>query len=168
VARYSTEIARHYNPPFDKKDLEILNYAAILHDIGKIGIKEQILNKIEPLLDEEFLLIRSHPNIGADIIKPIKFLQSAATIAQHHHERYDGKGYPDGLKGEEIPLGARIICVADSFDAMTSTRAYRGSLPEEIALKELVDDKGTQFDPAVVDVFLKIYPDLKLKGVVKI
>lgn len=167
VAKYAVEIARAYGPPYDKKEIEVLNYAAILHDIGKIGIKEQILNKIEPLLDEEFLLIRSHPTIGAEIIKPIKFLHTASEIAHYHHERYDGKGYPEGIKGEDIPLGARLICVADSFDAMTSTRAYRGRLPEEVALKELEVNKGKQFDPHVVDVFMSIFQDMKRKGIIQ-
>lgn len=136
------------------KDIEV---ASVLHDIGKIGIKDSILNKQGKLSEQEFEVIKSHPAAGQNAIKIVKRLAIPGIIIRHHHERYDGRGYPDGLKGDEIPLGSRILAVADSFDAMTSDRAYRKAMTIEWAFEELVSNKGTQFDPAVVDVFLKCY-----------
>ncbi|MFZ5648661.1 MAG: HD domain-containing phosphohydrolase [Bacillota bacterium] len=150
------------------RDIEV---ASVLHDIGKIGIKDSLLNKRGKLTDEEFEVIKRHPGDGEKAIKLIKRLSNPGIIIRHHHERYDGKGYPDGLRGSEIPLGSRILAVADSFDAMTSDRAYRKAMTVDQAVEELAKNKGTQFDPVVVDVFLKCYcskggpfPKDKIKG----
>ena len=134
--------------------LQILEGGSLLHDIGKIGIPEQILNKATPLSEEEEALIKMHPVFGERIVMYIHLFQSYRPIIRSHHERYDGKGYPDGLKGKDIPLEARITALAASFDAMTSDRSYRAALPTEIAVEEIKLCSGTQFDPEIVDVFL--------------
>jgi HD-GYP domain-containing protein (c-di-GMP phosphodiesterase class II) len=133
-----------------------LGYGFFLHDIGKVGIPEQILCKRGPLTGEEWTVMRDHPVIGAQIIAPITFLTGAVDLIRHHHERFDGSGYPDGLRAEEIPLAARIFSVADSFDAMTSDRPYRGAMHVERALAEIEGGAGTQFDPDVVEVFMRM------------
>lgn len=135
---------------------EKVRYAAALHDIGKIGINESILNKPGKLTEEEYEMVKLHPKMGADIIKGIKFLEPVVPIIYHHQERYDGKGYPDGIKGEQIPIGARIIAVLDTYDAMTTDRPYRKALSKEAAIAEVKRCSGTQFDPQVVEVFLQI------------
>jgi HD-GYP domain-containing protein (c-di-GMP phosphodiesterase class II) len=132
----------------------MIEYAAILHDIGKIGIAKEILHKKAPLLEKEVLEIKKHPSLGKKILRPLKFLKDAATLIDHHQERYDGSGYPGGLSGEEIPLGARVIAIADSFDAMTSVRPYRKRLSMDTTRKELLENAGKQFDPALVRVFI--------------
>jgi ribonuclease P protein subunit RPR2 len=131
-----------------------LGYGFFLHDLGKVGVPEQILCKEGPLSCEEWAVMRRHPVIGAEIVQPISFLQDAVGLIRHHHERYDGTGYPDRLRGDDIPLPARIFAVADSFDAMTSDRPYRGAIGLEPALDELRAGAGTQFDPEVVGVFV--------------
>ena len=137
--------------------LESLKYAGILHDIGKIGIKDSILNKQGPLDDEEYKIMKSHPVVGDNILKQISTLdESIRDGAKYHHERYDGKGYLEGLRGEDIPLFARILAIADTYDAMTTTRSYRKGLPPEIALQEIDKGKGTQFDPELAEVFIKL------------
>jgi putative nucleotidyltransferase with HDIG domain len=140
----------------DDEQTENLRKAAILHDIGKIGVDSAILNKRGPLDPGEFETIRRHPAIGANILASLDFLGDVVPIVLHHHERFDGGGYPDGIAGQDIPLGARIISVADSFDAMTSDRTYRQALPREAAIQELKDNAGTQFDPDVVAVYLHV------------
>src|SRR5581483_3040757 len=125
-----------------------------LHDIGKVGIPEHILCKVGPLSAEEWNVMRAHPAIGAQIVAPIRFLGNAALVIRHHHERFDGSGYPDGLRGSDIPLAARIFAVADAFDAMTSDRPYRRALSVERAIEEICDGGGSQFDPDVVRVFV--------------
>lgn len=140
---------------------EILR-AAKLHDIGKIGIKDEILNKPGRLTEEEFAQIMDHPIIGYEIIKKIKNMENIAKIIRHHHERYDGNGYPDGLKGEEIPLGSRIIAVADSFDAMISKRSYRDAFTVAQAVKEIKQNSGKQFDPQVVSSFMYAIQEIGL------
>lgn len=155
VAEYSVAIASELGMLSKEKD--DLEFAALLHDIGKIGIRDNILCKPGKLTDEEFKIIQLHPVMSAEILAPIDFLADKIPIVKHHHERYDGKGYPSKLKGEEIPLGARIICVADTFDAMTSNRSYRKGLPAETALEELKRCCGTQFDPAIVQAFLSVF-----------
>lgn len=135
-------------------ETELLRYSAILHDIGKIGIPDNILNKPDKLTDEEYRLIKEHPIRGAEIVKQVKALEPVASIILQHHERWDGKGYPQGLKGEAIPIEARIVSVLDAFDAMTSDRPYRKALPIERVIGELKRCSGTQFDPKVVDAFL--------------
>lgn len=139
-----------------EKEINILEYAATLHDIGKIGIPDEILNKPSPLTQEEFEIIKKHVNISEEIISPIEFLQEAVPIIYHHHERYDGKGYPLGLKGEEIPIGARILCVVDAFEAMVTDRPYRKALSIKEAVEELKRWSGIQFDPKIVEIFLQI------------
>jgi ribonuclease P protein subunit RPR2 len=125
-----------------------------LHDIGKVGVPEHILCKEGPLSREEWAVMRRHPVMGAQIVQPISFLQDAVGLIRHHHERFDGTGYPDRLRGDDIPLPARIFSVADSFDAMTSDRPYRGAIGVERAIAELEAGAGSQFDPEVVRVFV--------------
>lgn len=136
--------------------LGVLQQAAILHDIGKIGVPENILMKPDVLTREEFDILKQHPIIGARIVSPVQFLKDVVPIILHHHERFDGSGYPDGLKGEEIPLGARIIAIADAVDAMLSDRPYAGIKSIEEVKENLVVFSGTQFDPEIVDISLKI------------
>lgn len=133
---------------------EAIRLASMVHDIGKIGIKENVLNKPGKLTEEEYRHIKTHPEIGEHILQPVVDNKEIISIVRHHHERYDGQGYPDGLKAEDIPLGARILAIADSYDAMTSERSYRSALHQKEALDELVKGKGTQFDPQMVDVFM--------------
>ena len=142
--------------------LENLRIAASLHDIGKIGVPEAILNKQGPLNKEEWVEMQKHPAKGATILEPISELKEAILGIKYHHERYDGKGYPDGLNSHAIPLVAAIISVADSFDAMTSDRPYRKALSTEAALKEIEQLSGQQFHPLVVMAFLKLYKEGKI------
>ena len=154
VTRYALAIARELGLDHQqRRDIEI---SGRLHDIGKIGISEYILNKPARLSDKEFEDIKKHPEIAAAILKGTSSLQSIKQVILFHHERYDGSGYPAGLCGEEIPFGARILAVCDAFDTMTSDRSYRTSLGIEKARQELMDGKGTQFDPDIVDVFTKV------------
>lgn len=141
---------------FTENHLENLKIASLLHDIGKIGIPEAILNKPGRLSDEEYNVIKTHPVIGANIIKDVSNLKNVVNIVKYHHERYDGTGYPEGLKGDAIPIEAAIISVADAYDAMCSDRPYRKAMPKEKAVSILKEEKGRQFNPKVVDVFLKI------------
>jgi HD-GYP domain-containing protein (c-di-GMP phosphodiesterase class II) len=136
--------------------IEHLRMAALLHDIGKIGIPDAILHKIDKLSDAEYGTIKAHSEIGANILKSMQTFEDLVPAIYHHHERYDGKGYPQGLRGENIPLHARIIAIADSFDAMISDRAYRDALNVETALAELESNKGTQFDPDIAHIFIEI------------
>jgi response regulator RpfG family c-di-GMP phosphodiesterase len=132
-----------------------LKYAAALHDIGKIGVKEAILTKPGKLTPEEYEEMKTHPAKGAEIIKEVKFLAPVVPIVYHHQERYDGKGYPTGLSGHQIPIGSRIVAVLDAFDAMTTNRPYRKGLPTEVAINELRRHSGVQFDPQVVEAFIQ-------------
>lgn len=143
--------------------LETLELAALFHDVGKIGIPDYILNKPGKLTDEEFNKIKEHPSIGVDILKTIDFLSQALPMILHHHEKLGGGGYPDGISGRDIPFESRIICIADSYDAMTSDRPYRKGLPHEVAVKELLKYRDIQFDSAIVDAFLKINIEAILK-----
>lgn len=152
VAFYSKLIASILNLP--NETVSQIAYAAMLHDIGKMGISRNILNKKGPLDVEERLDIMKHPEIGAHILKPIPVMDKVIKGVLYHHERFDGKGYPKGLKGNDIPFWARIIAVADSFDAMTSSRSYRGAMPLSKAQAEIKNNAGTQFDPEIVKAFL--------------
>jgi HD-GYP domain-containing protein (c-di-GMP phosphodiesterase class II) len=135
-------------------ELEALRYGAILHDIGKIGVPDAVLQKPGKLDTTDWAAMRQHPVIGAGILAPVPQLAGAAQIVRHHHERYDGKGYPDGLAGEAIPLGARILTVVDSYSAITDKRVYKDARPAGEAVAELKRYAGTQFDPRVVEAFL--------------
>jgi len=143
-------------------DMEELKTALLLHDIGKIGIPDALLHKTSGLTSEEFKIMKQHAEIGARIIEPIEKLKKIGKIIKHHQEKYNGTGYPDGLKGEDIPLESRIVAVVDAYHAMISDRPYRKALPEETALNELRNYKGTQFDPFVVDAFFKAYEKGKI------
>jgi putative nucleotidyltransferase with HDIG domain len=136
-----------------------ISYGALLHDVGKIGVPDSILLKPGKLTDEEWKVMRSHTEIGYQMISKIKFLKGAADIVQYHHERWDGKGYPHGVAGEDIPLGARIFAVIDTYDAITSKRPYKEALPIQTARDEIARCAGSQFDPQVVEAFLKISDD---------
>jgi putative two-component system response regulator len=140
-----------------------LNYGSILHDIGKIHILENVLSKPGPLNEDEWDEMRQHPVIGVEMIKNIPFLAPAIDVVRSHHERWDGKGYPDGLAGEAIPLSARIVAVADSLDAMTTSRYYRPRLTPDEALEEVQKCKGTQFDPAVVKAAEYAWDTIRVK-----
>ncbi|HWQ41297.1 MAG TPA: HD-GYP domain-containing protein [Desulfosporosinus sp.] len=136
--------------------IQSLKYAAVLHDVGKIGVSEIILKKEGKLQEFEWEAVRSHPVIGQTIIQGIKFLNNIGDVVRHHHERYDGNGYPDGIKGEEIPLESRIIAVADTYDAITSDRSYRKGRTHDEALEELKSVSGSQLDPKLVGIFCKV------------
>ncbi|MCL6447183.1 MAG: HD-GYP domain-containing protein [Armatimonadetes bacterium] len=153
VTRYALRIALRMALP--RGLLEQLRVAALLHDIGKISVRDDILFKPGPLTAGEFACIRRHPAMGAKILGNHEELKAVTPLVLHHHERWDGKGYPDGLQGEEIPLGARIIAVADAFEAMTAHRPYRRALSRDEAVRELIKNAGTQFDSRIVETFLK-------------
>jgi putative nucleotidyltransferase with HDIG domain len=142
-------------------DLEL---SALFHDIGKIGTPDAILNKPSRLEDHEFEIMKQHPSMSYEILKDFDVFEKVARNAKHHHERYDGRGYPDKLKGEEIPFFARIILIADTFDAMTSTRVYRKGLPYDVAFNELIEFSGSQFDPGLVKHFISGMRKEKAKG----
>ena len=154
VAEISLAIAKEMNLSHEEQYL--IHIGAHLHDVGKIGIPDAVISKPGRLTNEEFTLIKEHPIIGYHIVSKVKILQTVSLIVRHHHERIDGGGYPDGLAGETIPLGARIVAVADAFDAMTTTRTYKVSMSIPEALQELINCSGTQFDRDVVEVFVKI------------
>jgi putative nucleotidyltransferase with HDIG domain len=155
VTKYSIEIARNFN--MSREELEVLRYAAEVHDIGKISIPDFILNKPGRLTSAERAMIELHPIKGAEILEPLDFLKEALPIVRHHHERYDGTGYPDGLDKDRIPIMARIITCADSFDAMTSERPYRRrKLTVEEAITEIRNNTGSQFDPRIASNFIKL------------
>ena len=154
VARYSGELARRMGK--STQEINDIYYIGLLHDIGKIGIPDYIINKAGKLTEEEYELIKNHPNIGADILSSITEMPGISFGAHWHHERFDGKGYPDGLAGEDIPEVARIICVADAYDTMTSKRVYRDILPQKVARDEILKGRGTQFDPVIADYMLEM------------
>ena len=154
---------RHYVEMMGKKldlqedELKTFCLAATLHDIGRMGINNAIWEKPGGLTKEEYEVVKSYPEESADILVSISLLKSVSIIVRHHRENYDGTGYPDHLKGEEIPLGARILSVIDAFDAMISERPYRERIDPEVAIEELKNKKGTQFDPAIVDTFISLW-----------
>lgn len=153
VTHYALQIANVMK--LSEEDIDVIKFGGYLHDIGKIGVKDTVLLKPGKLTDEEFEEIKQHSVIGDNILKPIKFFPKERDMIRHHHERYDGKGYPDGLAGKDIPLTARILAVADTYDAMTSTRPYRKALDHSVAIEELIRCSGKQFDPEVVFAFLE-------------
>jgi len=154
VTLYSLILAK-YMDGVNEKFMEELETAGLLHDIGKIGISEGILCKPGKLSDEEYEIIKSHPQKGKKLLHSIKKLNVVSEWLNSHHERWDGSGYPNHLKGEEIPISSRIIAIADTYDAMTSSRSYRKALPHEVARDEILRCRGTQFDPNLVDIFAK-------------
>ena len=154
VSEYSVLIGKALGLP--EEDLKTLKIGGLFHDIGKIGIPDSILLKTTKLDDEEYSEIKNHPAIGAHILSNATIFKDIIPIVKHHHERFDGRGYPGKLKGEEIPYFARIAAVADSFDAMTSKRSYRDSLPMDVVIEEIIKNSGTQFDPEIAKVFLDI------------
>jgi putative nucleotidyltransferase with HDIG domain len=154
VSRYALRLGKAMG--LSPRDMEILEYAGLLHDIGKIAIKKEILHKPGRLDDDEKLALNAHPTIGADIVENLKFLKEAAVLVRHHHEQPDGKGYPEGLKGDDIPVGSRILLCADAFDAMTSDRPYRKGLPVEVVLEQFEKYKGTQFDDEVAKLLIRM------------
>ncbi|MDP8265561.1 MAG: HD domain-containing phosphohydrolase [Candidatus Aceula meridiana] len=145
------------------KDIETLQYACVLHDTGSVDVPYQILAKKSRLSAEEFRTIRNHPQKSVDMIKPVAFLKPVLPVVLYHHERYDGNGYPSGLKGEEIPFGARVMAVADAFAAMVSDRPYKKGLSCNEALGELKKESGIQFDPKVVNAFCKLAKKIKFR-----
>jgi HD-GYP domain-containing protein (c-di-GMP phosphodiesterase class II) len=161
VTAYSVLIAEELKCP--EQEVRNIRMSGLLHDVGKIGIRDSVLSKPGKLDDEEFLVMKSHPSVGAGILSPVRQLKEVIPGVLNHHERYDGKGYPMGLQGEDIPLAGRIIGVADAFDAMTSDRVYRPRLSDEVALAELKKHSGTQFDSRIVKAFLSAYDKGKIK-----
>ena len=159
VTSISMQIGRKIKLP--EEDLKRLEYAALFHDIGKIGIPDYILLKNGKLTDEEFDIIKKHPEMGVNILMTIDFLADVLPIIKHHHEKFIGKGYPDNINGDDIPLGARIIAIADTYDAMTTDRPYRKRLSHETAVEEILRNKGLQFDDKLVDVFMEIEDSIK-------
>ncbi|MCR4606089.1 MAG: HD-GYP domain-containing protein [Eubacterium sp.] len=160
VALYTRCIAEEFG--YTGEELDRVYYIALLHDCGKIGVPDHILGKPGRLTDEEFEVIKSHTVRGGEILRSFKSIEKAYEGALYHHERYDGNGYPEKIAGEDIPFVARMICVADSFDAMNSNRVYRKKLTKEDIIEEIERNKGTQFDPKVADAFLKLYKEDKL------
>src|SRR4051794_474820 len=154
IAELAVEVGAEFG--MDEEALRDLRYGAIFHDIGKIAIPDAILNKPGPLTPAEFEVIKRHPIVGEQILAPVPFLEQVRRVVRHDHERWDGKGYPDGLKGRQIPIGARIVLVVDAFHAMVSDRSYRKGMSEESARLELRAHSGTQFDPDTVEAFLRV------------
>jgi putative nucleotidyltransferase with HDIG domain len=155
VTSYSLAIAKYL--PLSLAERKCLRIASVLHDIGKIGIEDQILRKPERLSPEEFNTIKHHSDMGAEIIEHIRSLREIIPGVKYHHEQLNGSGYPHGLKGKDIPMIARIVSVADTYDAMTTDRPYRKALEKEVAVEELRKYAGTQFDKEVVEAFIQAY-----------
>jgi putative two-component system response regulator len=152
VAERALALARLAGLPGD--DVEAVGYGAVLHDVGKIGIREQVLLKPGALTDEERAEMQRHAFIGAEILRPLRLGRTVSPIVRAHHERWDGRGYPDGLRGDGIPIGARIVSIVDAHDAMTHDRPYRARLSDEAALEELRRHQGSQFDPELTELFI--------------
>jgi len=157
VAVYATILAKE-TKQFDQDALNKLYNSCLLHDIGKIGIPNEILNKTtSPLTQKEYDVIKTHPQIGVDLLKMFPSINADFSIIRSHHEKWNGSGFPDGLKRSEIPLSARIVSIADAFDSMTSTRSYRKAMDPKEAYNRIIEGKGNQFDPELVNIFQKIY-----------
>jgi putative nucleotidyltransferase with HDIG domain len=163
VAELSLLIGRELG--IEAKELEYMRLACLLHDVGKIGISEAIVKSPKSLTDHEYDIIKQHPLKGAEIVSPVSFLKDYLHVIRHHHERFDGGGYPDGLSGGAIPLGAQIVCVADAYDAITSTRSYRKGSPPEEAARRIYAGRGAQFSPMAVDAFRRIFDRKELDGI---
>ncbi len=154
MMRYATEIAKILK--LSKNEIEHIRKATILHDIGKVGINEKVLLKKSKLTEREFAVMKRHPQLSVDIIRPLHFLRGTIPLVLCHHERWDGKGYPHGLKGKEIPVGARIVGILDEYRSLTSNRPYRKAYPKSNVIKILRRESGTKFDPRVTEIFLNI------------
>jgi putative two-component system response regulator len=165
VSRTAGFVARALGLP--KKRVNLLEIAALVHDVGKIGVREEILNKPGPLTLDELGQMKMHPQYSRDILRPVAYLREVLDDVYHHHERFDGSGYLEGLEGEAIPLGARVISICDAFDAMASDRAYRSAMSEEAIIDILEKQRGIQFDPSLVDLFLKCLPEMKESHVIE-
>lgn len=152
VAHYTLQVAEKMK--LSKEDIELAHFSGHLHDIGKIGVPDAILLKTSKLSDDEYIEIKKHSEYGYNILEKVSSLKNMALVVRHHHERWDGKGYPDRLEGKQIPLISRIISVVDAFDAMTSSRSYRKALNYDTAIVELKKNKWTQFDGDIVDIFV--------------
>ncbi|MGN0672146.1 MAG: HD-GYP domain-containing protein [Anaerovoracaceae bacterium] len=163
VAEYAVELARKLG--YSEAELNNVHVIALLHDIGKIGIPDSVLNKAARLSDEEYEIMKQHVDIGNRILHDNTVIENVSLGVKYHHERYDGSGYTEGLKGEEIPEVARIICLADAYDAMTSDRVYRPRLTDEQAINELIRNSGTQFDPDMVKAFVQLLEEKKGKTI---
>ena len=157
VSRICERIGRVLS--FSEAEIRALEIGALLHDVGKIGTPDRILFKPDALTDEEYAIIKLHPAVGAKILAPFAELEPALPAVRHHHERFDGLGYPDNLCGEKIPLLARVVCVADAFDSMTRERPYGTRLTAEDALEEIRSKAGTQFDPRIASALSRIESD---------
>ena len=157
VASYALLLAQGLGK-FSEDEQKSFYYACLLHDIGKVHIPDQILMKPERLTKEEFEIIKSHPVVGADAVKNVEGIKDCICVIRSHHERWDGRGYPDQLKEEEIPILARVASIADAFDAMTSSRSYRAAMPVEEAYQRIIEGKSSQFDPMLVEEFKKVFP----------
>ncbi|MGD9551786.1 MAG: HD-GYP domain-containing protein [Candidatus Caldatribacteriota bacterium] len=160
VSQMAIQLAKRLG--FAESEIEYLEYAAILHDIGKIGIEDRILGKKDKLTDAEYEKVKEHPVIGANIMESIEFLKRCSQTVLHHHERFDGRGYPYGIKGEEIPKPARLLAIIDAYDAMNSDRPYRKKLSVEDILKELEQEAGKQFDPIMVEAFISLLKEKRI------
>jgi putative nucleotidyltransferase with HDIG domain len=154
VSEYAVQIASQLDLSAEK--VSLIRTGALLHDIGKIGIPDSILFKPGSLTDDEFEFIKQHPVRGAELVRTNNCLREMVPLIRHHHEHFDGQGYPDGLQGREIPLEARILCVADSVQAMESDRPYRKALSRREIISELKENAGTQFDPIIIKAYLKV------------
>ncbi|ASK64063.1 metal-dependent phosphohydrolase [Virgibacillus phasianinus] len=157
VAEYATRLAKA-TEKFNSSELKSFYYACLLHDIGKIQIPDSILSKSDKLTEEEYRVIKTHPVVGAETLRQVEGVSENIDVIYYHHERWDGSGYPEGLKEESIPLLPRVTAIADAFDAITSSRSYRPALSLDEAYRRIIAGKGTQFDPSLVDLFMKVYP----------
>ena len=166
VAYWVRSTARVLNQ--DEETAHTFFWAAMLHDVGKIGVPENVLTKAGPLSDYEWTMMRLHPILGANIVKSTKVLDTIAPVIFYHQEKYDGSGYPFGLKGDDIPFGSRILAVADAYEAMTSHRVYRLALNPEEARQELYHNRGTHFDPQVVEAFLHVAEEQHSESAVRL
>ena len=163
VQRYAVALARAARIQDDGM-IAAIEMAALLHDVGKLAIPDRLLVKPGPLTPDEFDEVKQHAVIGGDILSGVCFPGPLATIVRHHHEKWNGSGYPDGLRGEDIPIGARVLAITDSYDALTSERPYRGELSHEAAVAIIEEGRGTTYDPRIADVFLRLAPSFARKS----
>jgi HD-GYP domain-containing protein (c-di-GMP phosphodiesterase class II) len=162
VAEYVVAVAKSMRLP--RNEIRNMEYAAFLQDIGNVRVPHAILNKTTRLSPEEFEILKNHTQVGAEMLSQVKFLKAIAPIVRHHHEAWDGTGYPDGLAGADIPLGSRILAVCTAYDAMTRTKSYRGRMKEEAVIGQLRSGIGIKYDPDVVETFLKIQRKVNFTG----